>query len=86
MSRDHGGSREGAVSASQKLGGSDEGFLAVGFRCYISEAGRERRRVPHCRFQMLHGLANNWISESRTLKGQVCVAFSHSLCDTFFIL
>ena len=57
-----------------------------GLHLGISETGKKQRRIPHYRFQMLHGLANNLISESRTLKGQVCVVFSHSLCETFLIL
>ena len=49
----------------------------------IAEAGKKQRRIPHYGFQMLHGLANTLISESRTVKRQICVVFSHSVCDTF---
>ena len=34
----------------------------------IAEAGKKQRRIPHYGFQMLHGLANTLISESRTVK------------------
>ena len=60
-------------------GGSGEGAAPGHLRGW-----EEQWRIPHCGFQTLHGLANTLISESRTVKGQVCVVFSHSVCDTFF--
>ena len=45
----------------------------------IAEAGKKQRRIPHYGFQMLHGLANTLISESRTETTNLCCFQSLSL-------